>query len=549
MTTSDLATPSKSLRNDPVFVSKKRRRSKMGQKVSDEQSIRRLPVRAACAMFLVLISSNGIQRSNGFGSPISITTRSTSLNFAAKGNPGGYEDDKEKKANEIEELFEFSPSDGFGSRTPKNQPRTSANNGNNRRKNNNNNRDFKKGGPSSSLLPPPMGAKSSDQNGLSSWEDFLGGTTSTTTTGRRGKNFGDRTNNDRGSSPSSRSRNNRKKGRRPPRSSRNSDTMASSSSTSGDAGKNNDMLPSIADLFPSNFSTSLRESSKVSNSLRDNLQPSPSPTLEGVLPVSDLFYRSSSQNKSLDEDNDQQRDDEELPFSAEQSNDLTSSSNKIKIRRNRANRKNGNNNSSVGRTTPNNPNNGTGKKKKLQRRGMEMLVGGVPINADPPQRSVELSYKKTGDWKDVITTNSRDFGPMFYGPSVGKLSDEEKGLYCEYFVNSTLKWNVCPKDLRSIANKGGDTLAEETSTDDGSAQGESDGFASAELEGDLSSNTMKEALRNRMVGSLKEAFRKASNVTDDDSKAFAVNSNAELSGELVFSIGVSIEELENQRWQ
>ena len=539
-----MMTPSSPIQRDaPVLVSKKRRRSNMGNKISDEQSLRRLPFRAACTVFLALISSNGVQRSNGFGGPVSTAKRSTSLHFAArKGNLG---DDNPKKATEIDDLFEFLPSDGFGS---KSQPRSSGNNSNNRRNrnNNNNNRDFKKG-PSSSLLPPPMGAKPTDQKGLSSWEDFLGGTTSTTTTGRRGKNFGERANSDRGPVPSSssRGRNNRKKGRRPQRPSKNNLDSSSSSSTSlGDASKNNDMLPSIADLFPSNFSTPLRESSKVSDALRDNLQPSPSPTLEGVLPVSDLFYRSSSQNKSLDEDSDQQRDDEELPFSAEQSNDLTSSSNKIKIRRNKANRKNGNNNGGVGRsaTTPNNAN--TGKKKKLQRRGMEMLVGGVPINADPPQRSVELSYKKMADWKDVITTNSRDFGPMFYGPSVGKLSNEEKGLYCEYFVNSTLKWNVCPKDLRSIANKGGDSLAEETSAQDGSDEDESNSFASAELEGDLSSNTMKEALRNRMVGSLKEAFRKASNVTDDDTKAFAVNSNAELSGELVFSIGVSIQELE-----
>ena len=107
MKTSDLAMPSKSLRDDPVFVSKKRRRSKMGKKTCDEQCIRRLPVRAACAMFLVLISSNGIQRSNGFGSPVSITTRSTCLHFAArpqKGNPGGYEDDKEKKVEEKKNL-------------------------------------------------------------------------------------------------------------------------------------------------------------------------------------------------------------------------------------------------------------------------------------------------------------------------------------------------------------------------------------------------------------------------------------------------------------
>ena len=584
---------SSSKRDGPEFLSKKRRRNTMGHNNNaDERIFRTLSFRAASAILLVLISSNVIRRSNGFGGPLTIAKRSAScLYFSGrrKRNPSnsGYNNDdnddnggsKKNKRKDVEEIFEMLPDEDFSTRTQRKLSRSTPNNNNDNRRNrnSNNNRSFKKGSsntPSSSLLPPPMNTKARDQKqdgskmqarddklsrGLSSWEDFLGGPTSSSTSTRGEKQFGDRNENDRTYIPP-RSTNNRRKGRRPSRPSTNTDNNRMSTSNSNSIGggnniNNKDMLPSIADLFPSNFSASILSSgeasaSKVSDALSDNLPPSPSPTLGGVLPVSDLFYRSAGQNKNdLDDDSDnsQQRDDEELPFSAEQSNDLTSSSNKIKIRRNKANQRN--NNASVGRTTtPNytNPNK-PGRKKKLQRRGMEMLVGGVPINADPPQRSVELSYQydKTGDWKNVITTDSRDFGPMYYGPSVDKLSEEEQGLYCEYFVNSTLKWNVCPKDLRSVLNKVEDKFTEEANTESSVTKGAVDGFESAELDGDLSSNTMKEALRNRMVNSLKETFRKASNTTDDKNKPLSVNSNnAELSGELVFSIGVSIEELE-----
>ncbi len=500
--------------------------------------MRNLSIRAASTLFLVLITSNAIRRTHGFGSPSTIAKRPSSrlyLSGRRKRN-SNYGDKKNDNNNnkEVQDLFAMLPDEGFGSSKKANNDNKRRNNRNN---NNNNNRN-RSISSSSSLLPPPMNSKKDAKNdvgddkfsqGLSSWEDFLGGSTSDEKSNREGSSLPPRRNN----------RNNRKKGRQYPRS--NTDTNNASPKPSSD----NVMLPSIADLFPSNFSNA--EPSKLSDSLIDNLHPSASPALEGVLPVSDLFYRSTPSDPagtSVDEvdseDSSKQRDDEELPFSAEQSNDLTSSRNKVKIRRNKARPKDLRNSTSA--TTSKS----STKKKRLQRRGMEMLVGGVPINADPPQRSVELFYDKNGDWKDVITTNSRDFGPMYYGPSVSKLSKEETGLYCEYFVNSTLKWNVCPKDLRNVLKNGDAILEEETSMENATQQTRA--FESAESKGELSSNStetkMKEALRSRMVGSLKEAFRKASDTAENDGKPFSVNSNAELSGELVFSIGVSIDELE-----
>jgi len=516
----------------PEF-SKKRRRNNNKPNNGIDERIRKLSIRTASTLILVLITSNAIRRSHGFGAPSTIAKRSASRLFLSgrrkRNSSDNYGDDKnnDNKRKEIQDMFAMAEED-FRSKKAPNKRRN--------RNNNNNNRNQKGGGgfsSSSSLLPPPMNAKNNANNdndenddkfsqGLSSWEDFLGGTSS-----EKSNNPGQR---DRSSIPPGRNNRNKKARRSPVERAENVSPKTSSN--------DKDMLPSIADLFPSNFSTS--EPSKISDSLIDNLHPSASPALEGVLPVSDLFYRSTpSEDEGEPSDNEdgdpsKQRDDEELPFSAEQSNDLTSSRNKIKIRRNRAKAKDFSRRNST--AVPKPP--ASTKKKKLQRRGMEMLVGGVPINADPPQRSVELFYNKNGDWRNVITTNSRDFGPLYYGPSVNKLSTEEAGLYCEYFVNSTLKWNVCPKDLRNILKTGDDLTDDEAETETMISP-----FETAELEGDVS-NTMKEALRSRMVGSLKETFRLASDDSDNKGKPFSVNSNAELSGELVFSIGVSIDELE-----
>jgi len=78
-----------------------------------------------------------------------------------------------------------------------------------------------------------------------------------------------------------------------------------------------------------------------------NVNSSP---LEGVLPVSELFYRSipdSVDEEDVEEEDevssitDQDPDDEELPFSAEQTNSLETFRNKVQVRRNEASSLNG----------------------------------------------------------------------------------------------------------------------------------------------------------------------------------------------------------------
>jgi len=395
--------------------------------------------------------------------------------------------------------------------------------------------------PISSLLPPSTNIKSKEGNlkdteinlrddediqGLSSWEEFLGGNQrqSSSSLGRRETKF-----------------QNMKE-----EFDQTLDVKVDGEISSDDVVKY--LLPSIADLFPTDLFTSkpgdqLSETSRTSdnNSNKDTVNVFPTPTLDGVLPVSDLFYRSSqslnqnddnsdnNQNNNNSEDGDRsQRDDNELPFSAEQSDQLTSSLNKIKLRRNTARLKgftasgiNNNNNINSNATIPTSK---PTKKKKLQRRGMEMLVGGVPINADPPQRCVELTYQheKNVDWNEVISTNTPDFGPMYYGPSISKLSKKEQGLYCEFFVNSTLRWNVCPKELKSILSKD-DRLSEKG--DDPRIENEEKSYES-------DTNAI------RYPGTMKESFKKASVSVKD-------NSSAELSGELLFSMGATKEELES----
>ena len=180
-------------------------------------------------------------------------------------------------------------------------------------------------------------------------------------------------------------------------------------------------------------------------------------SLEGVLPVSDLFYRSAQSMDNMD------GDDEELPFSAEQSDQLAVDHNKVKIRRNQAtespppgggrtrkkNGASGNNKNNNNSRSPQNKN-GTAGRRRMVRRGMEMLVGGVAINADPPQRNVELWYDTTQPWYATISVNSRDFGPFFHSDSQHLLSRTELGLFCEFFVHYAMKWDVCPKELRSL---------------------------------------------------------------------------------------------------
>ena len=121
----------------------------------------------------------------------------------------------------------------------------------------------------------------------------------------------------------------------------------------------------------------------------------------------------------------------------------------------------GNRKSRSSKNSPNNNNNinagrggrgGRGINRKMVRRGMEMLVGGEPINADPPQRFVELNYyrKHPRLFARTITTNSPDFGPLMNMHSASKVGQTSISLYCENFVAMTVKWGICPSELSSI---------------------------------------------------------------------------------------------------
>lgn len=183
--------------------------------------------------------------------------------------------------------------------------------------------------------------------------------------------------------------------------------------------------------------------------------------LEGVLPVSELFYRSTQSIEGEEESEEesaieQDPDDEELPFSAEQTNSLESNCNKVQVRRNQAaameeeeeessekgekesenasekNKKSSKRSRKRSRArlrkrkktikkpvrsdtlievsslfvqedkvqqqkTRKSRGKGGTNNRKMVRRGMEMLVGGEPINADPPLRVVDIHYDQTTD--------------------------------------------------------------------------------------------------------------------------------------------------------
>eukprot|EP00978_Attheya_sp_CCMP212_P002042 scaffold4212_cov52-Attheya_sp.AAC.1 len=250
-------------------------------------------------------------------------------------------------------------------------------------------------------------------------------------------------------------------------------------------------LPQISDLFPPDFGTLPPRSAGGSDSSNSSVftpassssKASQSPVLDGVLPVSELFYR-SSQSMATDDTmetsfvapngSDEDGDDEELPFSAEQSDNISTNGNKVRIRRNNAPLQNSGSSSGSRNDGPSSSES-TKKKskrkkssdnndssKKMIRRGIYMLVDGVPINADPPQRVVELSYDRLlagtpSEWSRTITMNSRDFGPLLHTDSSAKVTEIEKGLFCEHFVAASMKWVICPKYLRDIV-KGRDNV-------------------------------------------------------------------------------------------
>ena len=482
-------------------------------------------------------------------------------------------------------------------------------NSNSRRRNNNNRHGIANGDNNvsfSSLLPPPIKSQSGTSSkkdkdrdplseGLSSWEDFLGGRSpkqkrNTSRLPKKGgqTNKKNPNNNVRGQgTTTSRSQN------KP--TSKKKQQKKGLSSKSFD--KKSENLPSIADLFPPDLSevldgknASAKSLSSTSTNGKDPKSSStispPPPSLDGVLPVSDLFYR-SAQSMNEDDESTTPRDDEELPFSAEQSNTLTTDHNKIRIRRNQSK-------PSAATTTPqpkaqrqnkrNNNNKRLNGRRKMVRRGMEMLVGGVPINADPPQRSAELffQHEDSTNWHEVVSLSLRDFGPMLYSSSVGSMSKIEQGLFCEHFASSTMKWDVCPQDLKTIVNEYTSSLLESASVatnndDDKSADTDlgtdenvylltdndedtNSDSSSLDAERELhrnyladlrikhesgnDSNLFTSELPGLGFGTLTN-FNNPANDGKGEASCNKFDPDNHLGGELVFSIGVSKEELES----
>ena len=254
----------------------------------------------------------------------------------------------------------------------------------------------------SSLLPPPLKdtiASVDDEElspGLSSWDDFLSGARPTPPM------TGGTTH--AGATPSG------------------SPAPAKSKNDANLHGKSTQNLPSIDDLFPSTSNAASKEQPK--NGQKAKSAAPPKKSLDGVLPVSDLFFRASAvPRRNLNTDGTD-------PLSASNASHTEASL------------------AEMAKTGPTRKKSG----RKMVRRGMEMLVGGRPVNADPPLRSLEIFFNPgASDWASTILLNSREFGPLLHVDSVDKVSRKERGLFCEYFVNSALKWDVCPPDLRDIA--------------------------------------------------------------------------------------------------
>ncbi|GFH57604.1 hypothetical protein CTEN210_14080 [Chaetoceros tenuissimus] len=406
-------------------------------------------------------------------------------------------------------------------------------------------------------------------------------------------------------------------------------------------------LPSTSALFANtkskknkdNSKNQKRKSEKSKSSAPNKISSLPS--LDGVLPVSELFYRSTQslsaneesgeESKSVETGNDnfsrqtQETDDEELPFSAEQSDRILTVNNKILMRRNRANMKNDDkaqyktdlaklrssmpSNTSKVPPKPNNQNagrrarrkrggngriqqgqgNNQGRGRKMVRRGMEMLVGGEPINADPPLRFVELNYSLRNpeslsdgllllkdedskddfdstdslDWSSIITTNSRDFGPLLHKASVGKVSQKSKELYCEHFIHNSMKWNICPKDLKALVRQyENDKAAKSTETYEELIEKVSsvkfDEPQSIEMRFDEINTDVKpetkgfgKDVKKKKRSSTAMDFNAQDTPSDSDGMNRAARRNSSkqssftLGGELKFSLGITRSELES----
>ena len=264
----------------------------------------------------------------------------------------------------------------------------------------------------SSLLPPPLKSTMGDDIeeeedltlGVSSWDDFLGGGSGNDDD--QGNVDGDEMDNPPVSRTSTKSQKKR---------------FAGKSQSSGV------QLPSIDDLFPSSIA-SISEKGKVAKKAEDDQAKK---SLNGVLPVSDLFFRTSRNPQNEDTQTDNSRQGAGTVPSPDSSSTGTADRGIAEMAKPPPEKKR------------------TGR--KMVRRGMEMLVGGRPVNADPPMRSLEIYYNpKADDWASTILLNTREFGPLLSVDNVDKVSEVERGLFCEHFVNAAIKWDICPADLRSI---------------------------------------------------------------------------------------------------
>lgn len=312
-----------------------------------------------------------------------------------------------------------------------------------------------------------------------------------------------------------------------------------------------DRLPRLADLFPPDINILKGESSSIDDddddwTRDDTTSPfPPPPSIDGVLPVSDLFFRPAKTTtaEALDVS-----DDEELPFSAEQSDQLATG-NKIKVRRNQVK------STTKSSSKPFWAKRKQGGKRRMVRRGMEMLVGGVPINADPPLRYVDLVFAKPDEkrkqqWKGVVTLNSRDFGPMFHTSSVDLLSKTEEGLFCEHFLYNTMKWDVCPSDLQDVAadfdvlpksNQTRDKLDSVTNDQPNDIEPKAQQAGSSTVPGTGEANLQKKALNETLETSSIVGWDKLL----ETGSMISRRDGLYLGGEIVFSFGVTREDLES----
>jgi len=246
-----------------------------------------------------------------------------------------------------------------------------------------------------------------------------------------------------------------------------------------------------------------------------------------------------------------------------------------------------------------------GGKRQLVRRGMEMRVGGQAINADPPKRVVllhycrktaetlantstdidaldeeqsnedrsepkqsKLSYKSskrvkisdTGmensnsvtNWADIITTNTRDFGPILHEPSVQKVSSLSRGLYCEHFVVNSMKWKVCPKDLEALIKSYQLGRAEQDKLFgmyNNKTQRKDEKNSDARLTSNFDGTANVDAVsKNENIGVQKKEIEKQKSGVGFMQSKNAQKSEAEyvftLGGELNFNLGVTRAEIE-----